>query len=230
MTLIWGDEEPYFTEDLAIPLSERGLNLKLLHRSELMLGRVTKSKVFVMGDHSNTYFLCKALGAKAVVSIDAHTDLMRDEFDHASWLYFSLRDFLKKAAIIAPVLMIPSSPKTELGYFQDRVRIYPYRRRYFRRRRYMNLEDYSITEIVNDLSSFLSGCQAHLTVDLDVLTPEYNHSRFQHGELGGNQLLNVLEHLLSSLEVKSIDFSEVVDPDLDLLVDLISTALSYLGG
>ncbi|ASJ17347.1 arginase [Thermococcus chitonophagus] len=171
-----------------------------------------EDKIYVIGDHSGTYSILRALKPPAVLSVDAHTDLMQDYFDHASWLAYALKDrIVERASVIGAVLMIPTTERTKL--WTRNVRIFPAlprtRRVRGRWRRYMNLEQHGL-KVIDEARRFL-GDEIYLTIDLDVLRPEYRIARFQHGELTLKDLLEILEKILRDFTIVAVDIAEVSD-------------------
>ncbi|AMM53639.1 arginase family protein [Pyrococcus kukulkanii] len=171
-----------------------------------------EDKIYVVGDHSGTYGVLQVLKVRSVLSIDAHTDLMQDYFDHASWLAYALRDgIVERASVIGAVLMIPTTERTKL--WTKSVKIFPAlprtRRVRGRWRRYINLKQHGLF-VVDEARRFL-GDEIYLTIDLDVLRPEYRIARFQHGELTLRELLEIIEEIFKRFSVVAVDIAEVSD-------------------
>ncbi|NJF24832.1 arginase family protein [Thermococcus sp. Bubb.Bath] len=168
---------------------------------------------YVIGEHLATYSIVGKLRPASLISVDAHTDLMHDYLDHGSWLAYSLEEHrVERAAVIAPVLMIPTTKRTEL--WTRRVRIYPALPRTRKTPRgwksYLNLANHGVDGVVEDAREYLGG-DVYLTVDLDVLRPEYRIARFQHGELTLDELLELLERVTKAFNVVAFDVAEVSD-------------------
>ncbi|RLF90372.1 arginase family protein [Thermococci archaeon] len=171
-----------------------------------------EDRIYVVGDHSGTYSILQILKPRSVLSIDAHTDLMQDYFDHASWLAYALKDkIVERASVIGAVLMIPTTERTKL--WTKNVKIFPAlprtRRVRGRWRRYMNLEQHRL-EVIDEARRFL-GDEIYLTIDLDVLRPEYRIARFQHGELTLKELMRIMEAIFEKFNVVAADIAEVSD-------------------
>ncbi|CAB50176.1 arginase family protein [Pyrococcus abyssi] len=166
---------------------------------------------YVIGDHSGTYAILERLGVKKVLSIDAHTDLMQDYFDHASWLAYALKDgIVEKASIVGAVLMIPTTEKTKL--WTKGVKVFPAlpRTRKVRGKwkAYINLKQHGMGRVIREARKFL-GREIHLTIDMDVLRPEYRIARFQHGELTLRELLDLIEEIGKAFRIVSFDIAEL---------------------
>lgn len=182
-------------------------------RIGLLPDRIPADKAYISGEHLVTYGIAKRLRPRALISVDAHTDLMHDYLDHASWLAYALEErFVERAAVLAPVLMIPTTERTKLWI--RRVKVYPalLRSRTVRGKwkAYKNFQTNSVDEILMEVRKYL-GKEIYLTVDMDVLRPEYRIARFQHGELTGEELLNLLEEIKRRFEVRAFDITEVSD-------------------
>lgn len=168
---------------------------------------------YVVGEHLATYGIVEKLRPGALLSIDAHTDLMHDYLDHGSWLAYALeRRFLERAAVIGATLMVPSTPNTSL--WTRRVRVFPALNRSRKTKRgwkgYLNLETHGIKRVVEEAKRYL-GHEIYLTVDLDVLAPEYRIARFQHGELSLEELLELLALIKREFRIIAFDIAEVSD-------------------
>lgn len=182
-------------------------------RVELLADRVPQDSAYIVGEHLATYGIAEKLRPASLMSVDAHTDLMHDFLDHGSWLAYALENrFVKRAAVLAPVLMIPSTERTQL--WTRRVKIFPAllrsRRVRGKWRAYRNLQTNDLLEIIDEARKYL-GEEIYLTVDLDVLLPEYRIARFQHGELTLDELLEILEEIKRSFKVTAFDIAEVSD-------------------
>ncbi|MCD6372836.1 MAG: arginase family protein [Thermococcus sp.] len=182
-------------------------------RIDLLAERIPVDRGYVVGDHLAVYGIVEKLRPQALLSIDAHTDLMHDYLDHGSWLAYALEDrYVNRAAVLAPVLMIPTTERTEL--WTRRVKIYPalLRSRKVRGkwRAYKNLQTTPLEEILTDARKYL-GHEIYLTVDMDVLRPEYRIARFQHGELTLEELLTLLEEIKKRFKIVAFDIAEVSD-------------------
>ncbi|AFK22284.1 arginase family protein [Pyrococcus sp. ST04] len=189
---------------------------KLLKRQGLIdepkiLQRPSRDKIYIIGDHSTTYDIIKILKPRAVISIDAHTDLMQDYFDHASWLAYALKEErIERASVIGAVLMVPTTERTKL--WTKGVKIFPALPRTRRVRgkwkRYINLKQHGIGKVIKEAKEFL-GEEVYLTIDLDVLRPEYRIARFQHGELTLKELLSIIEAISEEFKIVAADMAEI---------------------
>jgi len=182
-------------------------------RVELLPERIPNDDAYIVGEHLATYGIVQKLRPPSLISIDAHTDLMHDYLDHGSWLAYALEERLvNRAVVIAPVLMIPTTERTQL--WTRRVKIFPalLRSRKVRGkwRAYKNLQTNELLEILDESKRYL-GDEIYLTVDMDVLRPEYRIARFQHGELSLDELLEILEGIKENFRIVSFDISEVSD-------------------
>ncbi len=182
-------------------------------RVELLADRIPQDKAYIVGEHLATYGIVEKLRPASMISVDAHTDLMHDYLDHGSWLAYALEERLvNRAVVLAPVLMIPTTERTQL--WTRRVKVYPalLRSRKVRGkwRAYKNLQTNELGEIIDEAKKYL-GEEVYLTVDLDVLRPEYRIARFQHGELTLEELLEVLEEIKRNFRIIAFDISEVSD-------------------
>lgn len=168
---------------------------------------------YVLGEHLATYSIVSRFKPGSLISVDAHTDLLHDYLDHGSWLAYALEERkVEKAAVVGPVLMIPTTQRTNL--WTRRVRVYPAlpRTRKVRGkwRSYVNLANHGVEGVLDDVEKYL-GKEVYLTVDLDVLRPEYRIARFQHGELTLEELLELIGGIKERFEVKAFDLAEVSD-------------------
>ena len=182
-------------------------------RVELLPERIPLDKAYVVGEHLATYGIVEKLRPRGLISVDAHTDLMHDYLDHGSWLAYALeRRLIGRAAVMAPVLMIPTTERTQL--WTRRVKIYPAtlrsRRVRGKWRAYKNFQTNSIDEIIEEAKAYL-GDEIYLTVDMDVLRPEYKIARFQHGELTLEELVEILEAIRENFRIIAFDIAEVSD-------------------
>ncbi|WP_297550016.1 arginase family protein [Thermococcus sp.] len=182
-------------------------------RVELLPDRVPQDSSYIIGEHLATYGIIEKLRPKALISVDAHTDLMHDYLDHGSWLAYALeRRLVDRAVVMAPVLMIPTTERTQL--WTRRVKVYPatLRSRKMRGkwRAYKNFQTNSVEEIIDEAKKYL-GEEVYLTVDMDVLRPEYKIARFQHGELTLEQLLEILEAIKENFRIVAFDIAEISD-------------------
>jgi agmatinase len=182
-------------------------------RIELLPDRIPTDSAYIVGEHLATYGIVEKLRPKSLISVDAHTDLMHDYLDHGSWLAYALeRKNVEKAVVLAPVLMIPTTERTQL--WTRRVRIYPalLRSRKVRGkwRAYKNFQTNDLSEILSESRKYL-GEEVYLTVDMDVLRPEYKIARFQHGELTLEELLEILEGIKREFKIRAFDIAEVSD-------------------
>ncbi|NJE06372.1 arginase family protein [Thermococcus sp. M36] len=182
-------------------------------RVELLPERIPQDRAYIVGEHLATYGIIEKLRPPSILSVDAHTDLMHDYLDHGSWLAYALDErIVNRAVVLAPVLMIPTTERTQL--WTRRVKIFPalLRSRKVRGkwRAYKNLQTNDILEILDEARRYL-GDEIYLTVDMDVLRPEYRIARFQHGELTLEELLEILGEIKRSFRITSFDISEVSD-------------------
>lgn len=93
-------------------------------RVELLADRVPMDSAYIIGEHLATYGIIEKLRPQSLISVDAHTDLMHDYLDHGSWLAYSLEERkVNRAAVLAPVLMIPTTERTQL--WTRRVKVFP---------------------------------------------------------------------------------------------------------
>ena len=182
-------------------------------RVDLLAERIPVDKAYIVGEHLATYGIVEKLRPPSLLSLDAHTDLMHDYLDHGSWLAYALENrYVNRAVVLAPVLMIPTTDRTEL--WTRRVKIFPalLRSRKVRGkwRAYKNLQTTPLEEIMRDAERYL-GVEIYLTVDMDVLRPEYKIARFQHGELTLEELLTLLEEIKRRFRIAAFDIAEVSD-------------------
>jgi len=182
-------------------------------RVELLPERIPKDRAYIIGEHLATYGIVEKLRPQSLISVDAHTDLMHDYLDHGSWLAYALEERLvNRAVVLAPVLMIPTTERTQL--WTRRVKIFPalLRSRKVRGkwRAYKNLQTNDLLEILDEAGKYL-GDEIYLTVDMDVLRPEYKIARFQHGELTLDELLELLEEVKKKFKITAFDIAEVSD-------------------
>ncbi|HIP74624.1 MAG TPA: arginase family protein [Thermococcus paralvinellae] len=180
---------------------------------ELLPERLPVDRAYIIGEHLTTYGIVQKLKPGALISIDAHTDLMHDYLDHGSWLAYALeKRIIEKASVIGPVLMIPTTEGTKL--WTRRVKIFPALPRSKKTggkwKAYKSLKTHSIEEIIKDVKKYL-GEEIYLTVDLDVLLPEYKIARFQHGELTLEELLHILERIKKNFKIVAFDIAEISD-------------------
>ncbi|WP_297498676.1 arginase family protein [Thermococcus sp.] len=180
---------------------------------ELLPETIPADKAYVVGEHLATYGIVEKLHPKALISVDAHTDLMHDYLDHGSWLAYALeKGLVERAVVMAPVLMIPTTERTQL--WTRRVKIFPalLRSRKVRGkwRAYKNFQTNSMEEIMEDAKRYL-GRDVYLTIDMDVLKPEYRIARFQHGELTLERLLEILGAIKENFNVVAFDIAEISD-------------------
>ncbi|KUH32834.1 arginase [Thermococcus celericrescens] len=182
-------------------------------RVELLSERIPQDSAYIIGEHLATYGIVEKLRPQSLISVDAHTDLMHDYLDHGSWLAYTLEERLvNRAVVLAPVLMIPTTERTQL--WTRRVKIFPalLRSRKVRGkwRAYKNLQTNDLLEILDEAKRYLGG-GIYLTVDMDVLRPEYKIARFQHGELTLDELIEVLEEVKRNFRIEAFDIAEVSD-------------------
>ncbi|WP_457752165.1 arginase family protein [Thermococcus sp.] len=182
-------------------------------RVDLLADRIPVDRAYVVGEHLATYGIVEKLRPQSLLSLDAHTDLMHDYLDHGSWLAYALEDhYINRAVVLAPVLMIPTTDRTEL--WTRRVKIFPAllrsRKTRGKWRAYKNLQTTPLDEIMKDAKKYL-GDEIYLTVDMDVLRPEYKIARFQHGELTLEELLTLLEGIKERFRIRAFDIAEVSD-------------------
>ncbi|AFL94577.1 putative arginase [Thermococcus cleftensis] len=182
-------------------------------RVELLAERIPQDRAYIIGEHLATYGIAEKLRPQSLISVDAHTDLMHDYLDHGSWLAYALEERLvNRAVVLAPVLMIPTTERTQL--WTRRVKIFPAllrsRRVRGKWRAYRNLQTNDLLEILDETKKYL-GDEVYLTVDMDVLRPEYKIARFQHGELTLEELLELLEGIKENFRIKAFDIAEVSD-------------------
>jgi len=180
-------------------------------RIELLPDRVPRDRAYVIGEHLATYGIIEKLRPKSLISVDAHTDLMHDYLDHGSWLAYALeRRLIERAVVMGAVLMIPTTERTQL--WTRRVKVFPatLRSRKVRGkwRAYRNFQTNSVEEM--EAKRYL-GEEIYLTVDMDVLRPEYRIARFQHGELTLEELLEILEAIKGNFKVIAFDIAEISD-------------------
>ncbi|ACS34177.1 arginase family protein [Thermococcus gammatolerans] len=166
---------------------------------------------YVVGEHLATYGITMKLRPPSILSVDAHTDLMHDYLDHGSWLAYALENgIVNRAAVVGAVLMIPTTNRTRL--WKRRVRIYPALPRTRRTGRgwkaYINLSNHGVGGVLDDALKYL-GREVYLTIDLDVLRPEYRIARFQHGELTLEELLELIEGIKNRFKIISFDLAEI---------------------
>lgn len=182
-------------------------------RVELLPDRIPLDRAYIIGEHLATYGIVQKLSPPALISVDAHTDLMHDYLDHGSWLAYALEEHLiNRAVVLAPVLMIPTTERTQL--WTRRIKIFPAllrsRRVRGKWRAYKNLQTNDLLEILDETKKYL-GDEVYLTVDLDVLRPEYKIARFQHGELTLEELLELLEGIKENFKITAFDIAEISD-------------------
>lgn len=182
-------------------------------RVELLAERIPQDRAYIVGEHLATYGIVEKLRPNSLLSIDGHTDLMHDYLDHGSWLAYTLEERLvNRTVVLAPVLMIPTTERTQL--WTRRVKIFPalLRSRKVRGKwkAYKNLQTNSLDEILAETKKYL-GDEIYLTIDMDVLKPEYKIARFQHGELSLEELLEILEEVKKNFKIRAFDMAEVSD-------------------
>ncbi|ANF23059.1 arginase family protein [Thermococcus piezophilus] len=182
-------------------------------RVELLAERIPQDRAYIVGEHLATYGIVEKLRPNSLLSIDGHTDLMHDYLDHGSWLAYTLEERLvNRTVVLAPVLMIPTTERTQL--WTRRVKIFPalLRSRKVRGKwkAYKNLQTNSLDEILDETKKYL-GDEIYLTIDMDVLKPEYKIARFQHGELSLEELLEILEEVKKNFKIRAFDMAEVSD-------------------
>ncbi len=180
---------------------------------ESLMNKVPVDCCYIIGEHLATYGITMKLRPPSILSVDAHTDLMHDYLDHGSWLAYALENgIVNRAAVVGAVLMIPTTNRTRL--WKRRVRIYPALPRTRRTGRgwkaYINLSNHGIERVLDEASKYL-GEEIYLTVDLDVLRPEYRIARFQHGELTLEELLELVEGIKERFKIIAFDLAEVSD-------------------
>lgn len=180
---------------------------------ELLADRLPIDKCYIIGDHLATYGVLKRVKTRSLISIDAHTDLMHDYLDHGSWLAYTLEErIIERASVVGPVLMIPTTERTSL--WTRRVKIFPALPRSRRVRgswkAYKSLKTSPIEKIIEEIKKYL-GEDVYLTVDLDVLSPEYKISRFQHGELSLSELLEIINEVKKNFNIIGCDIAEISD-------------------
>ncbi|MDK2983794.1 MAG: agmatinase [Thermococcaceae archaeon] len=180
---------------------------------ELLADRVPLDKCYIIGEHLATYGIIKRVKPQSIISIDAHTDLMHDYLDHGSWLAYALEEkAVNRAAVVGPVLMVPTTEGTSL--WVRRVKIFPAlpRTRKIRGKwkAYKSLKISPTEEIIADMRKYL-GEEVYLTVDMDVLKPEYKIARFQHGELTLGELLELIEEIKKNFKIIACDIAEISD-------------------
>lgn len=182
-------------------------------RVDLLAERVPVDRAYIVGEHLATYGIVEKLRPQSLLSLDAHTDLMHDYLDHGSWLAYALENrHVNRAVVLAPVLMIPTTDRTEL--WTRRVKIFPAllrsRKSRGKWRAYKNLQTTPLDEIMKEARRYL-GKEIYLTVDMDVLRPEYRIARFQHGELTLEELLTLLEEIKRRFRIRAFDIAEISD-------------------
>ena len=180
---------------------------------ELLADRVPLDKCYIIGEHLATYGIIKRVKPQSIISIDAHTDLMHDYLDHGSWLAYALEEkAVNRAAVVGPVLMVPTTEGTSL--WVRRVKIFPAlpRTRKVRGKwkAYKSLKTSPIDEIIAEMRRYL-GKEVYLTVDMDVLKPEYKIARFQHGELTLEELLELIDEIKKNFKIIACDIAEISD-------------------
>ncbi|MCO6040433.1 arginase family protein [Thermococcus alcaliphilus] len=180
---------------------------------ELLADRVPLDKCYIIGEHLATYGVIKRIKPPSIISIDAHTDLMHDYLDHGSWLAYALEEkVVNRAAVVGSVLMIPTTEGTSL--WTRRVKIFPAlpRTRKIRGKwkAYKSLKISPTEEIIADMRKYL-GEEVYLTVDMDVLKPEYKIARFQHGELTLEELLELIDEIKKNFKIIACDIAEISD-------------------
>ncbi|HIH71885.1 MAG: agmatinase [Thermococcaceae archaeon] len=180
---------------------------------ELLADRVPLDKCYIIGEHLATYGIIKRVKPQSIISIDAHTDLMHDYLDHGSWLAYALEEkAVNRAAVVGPVLMVPTTEGTSL--WVRRVKIFPAlpRTRKVRGKwkAYKSLKTSPIDEIIAEMRRYL-GKEVYLTVDMDVLKPEYKIARFQHGELTLEELLELISEIKKNFKIVACDIAEISD-------------------
>lgn len=180
---------------------------------ELLADRVPLDKCYIIGEHLATYGIIKRVKPQSIISIDAHTDLMHDYLDHGSWLAYALEEkAVNRAAVVGPVLMVPTTEGTSL--WVRRVKIFPAlpRTRKIRGKwkAYKSLKTSPIDEIIAEMRKYL-GKEVYLTVDMDVLKPEYKIARFQHGELTLEELLELISEIKKNFKIVACDIAEISD-------------------
>lgn len=180
---------------------------------ELLADRVPLDKCYIIGEHLATYGIIKRVKPQSIISIDAHTDLMHDYLDHGSWLAYALEEkAVNRAAVVGPVLMVPTTEGTSL--WVRRVKIFPAlpRTRKVRGKwkAYKSLKISPTEEIIADMRKYL-GKEVYLTVDMDVLKPEYKIARFQHGELTLEELLELISEIKKNFKIVACDIAEISD-------------------
>jgi len=180
---------------------------------ELLADRVPLDKCYIIGEHLATYGIIKRIKPPSIISVDAHTDLMHDYLDHGSWLAYALEEkVVNRAAVAGPVLMIPTTERTSL--WTRRVKIFPALPRSKRTRgkwrAYKSLKTSSMEKIIDNMRRYL-GEEIYLTVDMDVLKPEYKIARFQHGELSLEELLELINEIKKNFKIIACDIAEISD-------------------
>ncbi|WP_461865767.1 arginase family protein [Thermococcus sp.] len=178
---------------------------------ELLADRVPRDKIYIIGEHLASYGIVKSLNPPSLLSIDAHTDLMHDYLDHASWLAYALEErIITRAAVVGAVLMIPTTERTSL--WTRRVKIFPALLRSkkvgHRWKAYKNLQTSSVEDVIHEARKYL-GENIYLTIDMDVLRPEYRISRFQHGELTLDDLIEILSKVKENFNILAFDIAEI---------------------
>ncbi|MCD6524174.1 MAG: arginase family protein [Thermococcus sp.] len=180
---------------------------------ESLVNKIPLDRCYITGEHLVSYAIARKLKPSSILSVDAHTDLLHDYLDHGSWLAYTLeKGIANRAAVVGAVLMIPTTSKTKL--WTRRVRVYPALPRTRKTSRgwktYINLTNHGVDEVLDDAAKYL-GREIYLTIDLDVLRPEYKIARFQHGELTLKELLELIDGIREHFNIIAFDIAEISD-------------------
>ncbi len=199
------DEKFYDAGDIVMPWGNTVKSIKFIEETAEDILNDGKKIVSIGGDHLITYPIVKKYAAKykdlVVLQFDAHMDLREEwnneKYSHATVLKL-VYDIIKKGNLYQ--FGIRSGSKEEFDFAKKHCRIYKN----------------DVYEPLKKVAGSLSGKDAYLTIDIDVLDPAFapGTGYIEAGGISSKELFDAVSLLLSEAGVNIVgaDVVEVCPP------------------
>ncbi len=186
--------------DLFLPseLEEAG---KVIQDAVNRVSREGKTPVILGGEHTLTYFACKALKPENIIYIDAHADLRSEWIGQRLCHATVARQLVEEMGGDHVIFVGTRSYSVEEAEFIKHQQI-------------EILSDFSNPkELAGKIKGVAEAKKVYLTIDMDVLDPAYapGVSCPEPGGISTSQLLELIRHL-GPLSLCGVDLVEVCPP------------------
>ncbi|MHC1567383.1 MAG: agmatinase [Candidatus Syntropharchaeia archaeon] len=174
-----------------------------------------KKKIFLGGDHSITFPMVKSVGARSVISIDAHTDFRKIYMGNSHSNACVMRRIGENIGFDSIIeIGIRSSSQEEYEDLQ-RIKIYDL----------YSLRENGIEWVIDEIST-INTKRTYLSIDIDVLDPgiAFGVGNPEPDGLNTSELIQLVRGIIEKKEVIACDIVEV-NPEYDDVTAFIAARL-----